>query len=249
MAETYTIHLPKFEGPFDLLLFFIERDELDIYDIPIAKVTDDFLQYMYTHKSLNLDLASEFIVVAATLMRIKAKMLLPRKQLDEQGVPIDPRGELVDRLLEYKRYKSVIAELQVLETGRLAREGRGGVASELQQIAVKALVDSELESFTLFKLLKIYENLINRYEEKKSRQIHQVIKYEYTIQEQQTYLLETLKRDEALDFETIYGNLDNRIHAIVTFLAMLELLNMEQIVIIQGDGINQFWLKLVSLSR
>jgi segregation and condensation protein A len=151
--------------------------------------------------------------------------------------------------LEYKRYKSVIAELQVLETGRLAREGRGGVASELQQIAVKALVDSELESFTLFKLLKIYENLINRYEEKKSRQIHQVIKYEYTIQEQQTYLLETLKRDEALDFETIYGNLDNRIHAIVTFLAMLELLNMEQIVIIQGDGINQFWLKLVSLSR
>ena len=82
---TYTIKIQQFEGPFDLLLFFIERDELDIYDIPISKITDDFLSYVREMESMNIDLASEFILVAATLMRIKAKMLLPRKELDEQG--------------------------------------------------------------------------------------------------------------------------------------------------------------------
>lgn len=84
-AETYTIHLPQFEGPFDLLLFFIERDELDINDIPISKVTEDFLTYIHQMERLNIDLASEFVVVAATLCRIKARMLLPRKPVDEAG--------------------------------------------------------------------------------------------------------------------------------------------------------------------
>ena len=85
MQETFTIKLPAFEGPFDLLLFFIERDELDIYNIPIARITDDFLSYMHGMDELSMDVASEFIVVAATLMRIKAKMLLPRKQVDDEG--------------------------------------------------------------------------------------------------------------------------------------------------------------------
>ncbi len=110
MSDTFTIKLPVFEGPFDLLLFFIERDELDIYNIPIAKITDDFLDYLRHLESVNVDLASEFIVVAATLMRIKAKLLLPRKQVDDEGNEIDPRHELVERLLEYKRYKTVLEE-------------------------------------------------------------------------------------------------------------------------------------------
>ena len=95
--DTYTIHLPQFEGPFDLLLFFIERDELDINDIPIATITDDFLEYLHYLERMNIDMASEFILVAATLCRIKAKLLLPRKQLDESGNEIDPREELVQR--------------------------------------------------------------------------------------------------------------------------------------------------------
>ena len=102
---TFEIKLPLFEGPFDLLLFFIQRDELDIYDIPISKITDDFLSYLKDLEKLNVDVASEFILVAATLMRIKAKMLLPRPQLDEEGNEIDPRDELVKHLLEYKKYK------------------------------------------------------------------------------------------------------------------------------------------------
>jgi segregation and condensation protein A len=100
-TETYQIKLPQFEGPFDLLLFFIERDELDIYNIPISKITNDFLNYIHESESLNIELSSEFILFISTLMRIKAKMLIPRKELDEQGNEIDPRQELVDKILEY----------------------------------------------------------------------------------------------------------------------------------------------------
>ncbi len=150
---TYTIKIKQFEGPFDLLLFFIERDELDIYDIPIATITEDFLAYMREMESMNIDLASEFILVAATLMRIKAKMLLPRKELDEEGNEIDPREELVQRLLEYKRYKEVIEDLRSYEERRGKVNPRGNASDELQKIANKALVDVELESITMFKLL------------------------------------------------------------------------------------------------
>lgn len=100
--DSYTIKIQQFEGPFDLLLFFIERDELDINDIPIAKITNDFLDYIRHLEALDIDIASEFILVAATLMRIKAKMLIPRKELDEEGNEIDPREELTQKLIEYK---------------------------------------------------------------------------------------------------------------------------------------------------
>jgi len=153
-ATTYTIKLDQFEGPFDLLLFFIERDELDIYNIPIATITDDFLEYIRQMEALNIDLASEFILVAATLMRIKAKMLIPRKPVDEEGNEIDPREELVQRLLEYKRYKSVLEEMREMESKRSKQADRGNITKELKVIATKALVDVELESLSLFKILK-----------------------------------------------------------------------------------------------
>ena len=113
--ESYQIHLPQFEGPFDLLLFFIERDELDIYDIPVSQITKDFLDYLQQLKTMNIEVASEFILMASTLMHIKAKMLLPRPVLNDAGEIVDPRKELVERLLEYKRYKTVLEEIQKLE--------------------------------------------------------------------------------------------------------------------------------------
>src|SRR5690606_6854523 len=115
LPMTFTVKLTQFEGPFDLLLYFIERDELDINNIPISKITHDFLDYIHQLENLNIDLASEFILVAATLMRIKAKLLLPRREVDEAGNEIDPREELVRRLLEYKRYKSIFEEMRMLE--------------------------------------------------------------------------------------------------------------------------------------
>lgn len=243
-AKTFIIHLEKFEGPFDLLLFFIERDELDIYDIPIANITDDFLQYIKQAELLNIDLASEFIVVAATLMRIKAKMLLPRKQIDEEGNEIDPRDELVNRLLEYKRYKSVLEEMRQMEESRAQREERGNISKELKDIAVKALVDSELEDVTLFKLLRVFERLVRQYEDTKNRPVHKVYTYAYTIESQREYIFSKIKKGGKTNFEQLFTSLENRIHAIVTFLAMLELLNLQEIAIVQGEGVNNFWLTI-----
>lgn len=243
-STTYTIKLPQFEGPFDLLLFFIERDELDIYNIPIAKITDDFLEYIRQMESLNIDLASEFILVAATLCRIKAKMLLPRKPVDEEGNEIDPREELVQRLLEYKRYKSVLDAMRQLEEDRHLRELRGNASRELRQIASKALVDVELESLSLFRLLKTFERLMRQFHDGGKKVVHTVVQYSYTISEQQEYIFSKLKPGKKTDFKTLFVRLENRIHAIVTFLALLELLNLQKLKIIQGLGANNFWVML-----
>ncbi|MEO0734169.1 MAG: segregation/condensation protein A [Bacteroidota bacterium] len=245
---SYTIKLPQFEGPFDLLLFFIERDELDIYDIPIAQVTDDFLDYMRQAEKMDIDLASEFVLVAATLCRIKAKMLIPRKPVDEEGNEIDPREELVARLLEYKRYKSVLEELRQLETTRGRRNYRGNVTAELAQIATRALVDVELESVTLFKLLKAYERMLRKLEEANDRPVvHEIAQFNYTVEVQQTRIRELVGGMQfgktRPSFQDIFGACETRIHAIVTFLGLLELLNAREIRLIPGEGVNNFWLE------
>ena len=113
-TATYQIKLDQFEGPFDLLLFFIERDELDIYNIPITKITNDFLDFIHHTEKLNIELSSEFILFISTLMRIKAKMLIPRKEIDEQGNEIDPRQELINKILEYKRFKEASVKMLVV---------------------------------------------------------------------------------------------------------------------------------------
>lgn len=242
-SKTFTIKLPVFEGPFDLLLFFIERDELDIYNIPIATITDEFLAYLHQLEAMNIDLASEFIVVAATLMRIKAKMLLPRKQIDDEGNEIDPRKELVDRLLEYKRYKEILEDLRRLEEIRAFMNPRGYAAVELKKLAEHALADAEMESVSLYKLLRVFERLLSRFEEeKKAKRVHTVYNFNYTIQEQREYISSRLQKGSKTSFEHLFLQLENRIHAIVTFLALLELLNAQQVTLIQGEGVNNFWL-------
>ncbi len=240
--SSYTIKLPQFEGPFDLLLFFIERDELDIYNIPIATITDDFLGYIRLMESMNIDLASEFILVAATLMRIKAKMLIPRKQVDDEGNEIDPREELVHKLLEYKKYKSVLDEMRELEETRSSKFVRGYTSKEMQHLATKALEDVELESLTLFKLLRAYEKVMSRFDEEQNKPVHTILQYPYTIGDQQIHILSKITKGKKADFKKIFSICKDRIHAIVTFLALLELLNMQKVLIIQGEGINNFWL-------
>jgi len=241
-VQSYTIKLKQFEGPFDLLLFFIERDELDIYDIPISKITEDFLLYIKELERLNIDVASEFILVAATLMRIKAKILLPRKELDELGNEIDPREELTQRLLEYKKYKEILDEMRNMEESRSTKFQRGNVSAELRVIASKALVDVELESLTLYKLLTTFQKLMEAYEVRGSQTIHRIVKYSYTIEEQQTYILSKLKKGQKTEFKHLFKGLENRIHAIVTFLSLLELLNVQRVQVTQGEGVNNFWI-------
>lgn len=246
--RSYTIKIQQFEGPFDLLLFFIERDELDINDIPIAKITDDFLSYIRELESLNIDVASEFILVAATLMRIKAKLLLPRKEVDELGNEVDPREELTRRLLEYKRYKEVLDELRQMEEDRSLRFHRGNSAAELKQIAEKALIDVELESLTLFKLFNTFQRLLSQLEDRGSKTIHTIVRYNYTIEEQRAFIYATVTSLEKTTFEQLFGKLENRIHAIVTFLSLLELLNLQRVKLLQGEGPNNFWLELGTVS-
>ena len=244
---SYTIHTEAFDGPFDLLLFFIERDELDIYDIPIATITEEFLVYLKAMEALNIDLASEFILVAATLMRIKAKMLLPRKELNEHGEEVDPRTELVQKLIEYKRYKSILEEMRDLEEQRSAQFGRGNVSAELKEIATRALVDVELESITLFKLMRVFDQVMSRYAERNNQKVvHHIYNYNYSIQDQQTYVLQQIGLQQRSAFSEIFSVCLDRIHAIVTFLAILELLNLQKIQILQGSGVNDFWLEATS---
>ena len=241
-ATSYTINIPQFVGPFDLLLFFIERDELDINDIPIAKITNDFLGYIRQMEALNIDLASEFILVAATLMRIKAKMLIPRKEIDEEGNEIDPRDELVARLLEYKRYKSVLEEMRFKEEERSMKFGRGNIVSELKALAVDALVDMEMESLSIFKLMTTFQNVMARMDEQEDKIVHRVFNYKHTIQGQQIYILSRIKVGENIDCKTLFSICEDRMHAIVTFLGLLELMNLQTIKMVEGIGINNFWL-------
>ena len=188
-------------------------------------------------------MASEFIVVAATLMRIKAKMLLPRKPVDEEGNEIDPRMELVERLLEYKRYKSVLAELRKLEEIRSYMLPRGNAGNELKKLTEWALAENEMESITMYRLLRTFQRVLERYEDKKKRKlVHRVYNYDYTIQGQKQYLFSTIKKDKKTPFVELFESFENRIHAIVTFLALLELLNLQQLAIVEGEGVNNFWL-------
>lgn len=237
---TYNISLPQFEGPFDLLLFFIERDELDINDIPIASITNDFLAYIRQMESFSIDMASEFIVVAATLCRIKAKMLLPRKEMDEEGNEVDPREELVRQLLEYKRYKSVLDELRALEETRAQRKGRGNASSELRVIAQKALVDAELESLNLFRMLQVFQQSMERFEDRQKVRLHKVLRYNYSIKEQKAWVLHLATRHKECDFNALFGECQNRIHALFNFLAVLELIQLGNLGIIVGGDINDF---------
>ena len=197
----YKIKLPQFEGPFDLLLFFIERDELNIYDIPIATITDEFLAYIHQMKSLDIEVASEFILVAATLMRIKAKTLLPRKELDEEGNEIDPREELVQRLIEYKQYKEVTEQLREMEADRLLRNKRGNTISEVKKIADIFSTEAELENLELYQLMKAFKRVMSKMEERESRPVHTVVKYSFTIKNQKSYLLEAVSKREKIAFE------------------------------------------------
>ena len=240
---SYEIKLPLFEGPFDLLLFFIERDEIDIMDIPISKITNDFFEYISDLESMNIEVASEFIVVAATLMRIKSKMLLPRLSLDEEGNEIDPREEFVEHLIEYKKYKSVISEFSDLEDSRLSKKIRGNLESEVGTIAERAKVESELQDIDLYKLLVVFQNVLSKYENEKNKPKHQIFEYPYTITEQKKFLINLLKSKSKISFIRLVEDNPLKILVIYNFLAMLELIQESKIKLSLGNGMNNFWIQ------
>jgi len=243
LGSTYHIKVQEFEGPFDLILYFIRRDELDINDIPIAKITDDFLKYIRAMEELDIDLASEFILVAATLVKIKSKMLLPRKPLDEEGEEIDPREEFVRRLVEYKRFKEVVSDFEELEDIQLQRFKGGSAISELNKLSQKALVETELESVSLYKLLEVFSGMMRDYEQRGKKVVHRVYRYPYSPEGQQKMIRDKLAAHTKVSFEDFFTEFENRIQAIFTFLALLEMINERMVVLVGGEKPNQFWLK------
>jgi segregation and condensation protein A len=240
---SFEIKLPLFEGPFDLMLFFIERDELDIYDIPISKITNDFLDYVHQLEKMEIEVASDFILFAATLMKIKSRMLLPRPELNEKGEEIDPREELIKNLLEYKKYKSVIAELAELEANRLSKEKRGNLAKELLELSKNDDVDAEMQHVDLYKLLKVFQKCMSRLASRVDETKHTVIQYPYTIEQQKDFVLEKISFKKQVPFEEFILYNPEKIFVIYTFLAILELLQLSMVTIIIGEGYNNFWVE------
>ncbi len=239
-TPTYQIKLPQFEGPFDLLLFFIERDELDIYNIPITKIINDFLAYIHSQESLNIELSSEFILFVSTLMRIKARLLLPRKELDAEGNEIDPRQELIDKILEYRRFKEAAVKMAEMEATRMLMVKRGNLQKELSQIGEESGEGTEIQAITLFKLMKAFEKVMLKVHERNNKPVHTVVRYNYTMENSREGLYQLAKTERNLSFEKIFESCENRIHAIFIFLSMLELVQMNYLSIIMGEGRNNF---------
>lgn len=245
MKESYSIHLPQFEGPFDLLLFFIERDELNIYDIPISDIANNFWDYIQQMELLDIEVASEFILVASTLMRIKAKMLLPRRELNEQGEEIDPREELVERLIEYKKFKDVSVTLTHLEDAQLYRRKRGNIQSEINTITEQYTSEIQLHDLNLYSLLKIFQKTMKKMERRENKIEHQIIKYPHTIREEKDQMLRSFSTKKDVSFEKLFEQCATEIHAIFRFLAVLELIQLNMLSLHIGRGINNFWVRKI----
>ncbi|MGQ7853117.1 segregation and condensation protein A [Pedobacter sp. WC2501] len=245
-AENFEIKLPVFEGPFDLLLFFIERDELNIQDVEIAKITNDFLAYIHQLLALNVEVASEFILVAATLMRIKSRMLLPRIEVDEVGNEINSEQDLIARLIAYKQFKSAAEEMKVYEEERLKQNHRGNISYDLTLAAASSTNQDELLSLDLYKLLTVYHRTMQKYELRSEEVKHTVVQYPYTIEQQKHFIVNLLDINKQIDFALVLKNSENKVHFVYNFLAILEMLQQQVVEITIGSGFNNFNVKALS---
>ena len=239
-TTSYQIKLDQFEGPFDLLLFFIERDELDIYNIPITTIIKDFLAFIHNGEKLNIELSSEFILFVSTLMRIKAKLLLPRKEIDAQGNEVDPRQELVEKILEYKRFKEASVKMAEMEAVRMLMVKRGNLQKELIDIGEEAGEGTEIQAITMFKLMKAFEKVMQRVHDRQNKPVHTVVSYNYTMEGSIEFMLGFVQKEKTVTFENVFEKCQDKIHAIFLFLSMLELSQQRFMKLLVGDGRNNF---------
>jgi len=239
-VPNYQIKLDQFEGPFDLLLFFIERDELDIYNIPITRIIKDFLAFIHQGEKLNIELSSEFILFVSTLMRIKARLLLPRKEIDASGNEIDPRQELIDKILEYKRFKEASAQMADMEAVRMLMVKRGNLQKELISIGEDASEGTEIQNITMFKLMKAFEKVMQRVHDRQNQPVHTVVRYNYTMEGSRDYMLDFVRGEKTVAFEKIFEICNDRVHALFLFLSTLELTQQKYMKLLVGVGMNNF---------
>ncbi|TLU87296.1 MAG: chromosome segregation protein ScpA [Chlorobium sp.] len=236
----FRISLEEFEGPLDLLLFFIRRDELDIYNIPISKITTDFISYIGDARSLNLEIAADFIYMASMLMSIKAKMLLPRQVEDDVNTDeFDPRTELVQRLLEYKRIKEASIALNQLAEVRANLFARGcfeefepDVIDELEELVHRP---------TLYNLMLAYKSAL---ESLPAPMVRNVMDAPVTVEEQSALILARLQESVQVSFLSVLEGFTERLILVVTFLAVLELCKNRKIIVLVKDDHDDFWIAL-----
>ena len=226
----YQVRIENFEGPLDLLLHLIKKNEINIYDIPIAMIAQQYLSYIEAMKDLNLTVAGEFLVMAATLLQIKSKMLLPVEESaeDEEDGP-DPREELVRRLLEYKSFKEAARQLDTQE--RMWREiySRPAVSSEGPADAE----ETTLDNIGLFDLVDALQGILNRNPGKK---LLEIIPDNLTVRDRMNAVLEALEGQESIGFEALFEASCHRLVIIVTFLALLELIRLRTVRVYQAEN-------------
>ncbi len=225
----YRVKLDVFEGPFDLLLFLIRKDEVDIYNIPIARITEQFLAYIEALQLLDLDVAGDFIEMVATLMSIKARMLLPVPESEEGEEIEDPRSELVERLIEYKRFKEAAEDLSELEENRSRLFGR--VDFSFIDKNPEPSDEEFLEQVTFFDLILAFRRAMQNM----PRDITRVIeKIEVTVEQQSELILNRLNEKQQFNFQDFFREFNKKIIIIVTFLALLELIRLGKVVVNQS---------------
>lgn len=230
----YKIKLDQFEGPLDLLLFFIKRDELNIYDIPISRITSEFLEYVNLIKLMDLEVAGDFILMASTLMHIKVRMLLPR-EVDERGEEIDPRADLIKALLEYKKYKEVAEDLTFMESNQRKLSFRGNFSHD-ETIAPPEF-DVLLKNVSIYDLAKAFKKAI---EGLKPQVVHEIKKINVSIDEQIKFILDRVMEKGEIHFLSLVHGMREKIRIVITFVALLELTKMERIGIKESPEFNDF---------
>ncbi|MEN9535392.1 MAG: hypothetical protein RIR37_665 [Verrucomicrobiota bacterium] len=226
----YKVRLEIFEGPLDLLLYLIKKDELDIQSISIERITRQYLDYINTFKLLNIDLASEFIVMAANLMYLKSRTLLPRTEQppEEDAEEDDPRWELIRQLIEYKKFKDAAGFLSIRE---IEQEGRFAHQPELGEKFSEE--PPALAEVSIFDLIRAFQNVLKRFEE--SHDFGDIIDDRFTVSDKIDLLMNRLTPGQSLRFEELFISATTKAEVIVTFLALLELMKLNQFVVRQSE--------------
>ena len=222
--SSYKVRLEVFEGPLDLLLYLIKEEELDIYDIPITRITGQYLEYLNLMEMLDLDIAGEFLVMASTLMHIKSKMLLPPDPESAEVEAQDPRAELVRRLLEYKAFKEAADSLRGFEEKRSGIFPRFGVQPEPDG------AECSLGEVSIFQLMTAFSNVLKNLPK---QDFHQVEKDEFTVADKVHEIFHRLVKEPMIRFSSLFGSAKNKFEAITTFLALLELIRLREVVVRQ----------------
>lgn len=224
----YKLKLEIFEGPLDLLLYLIKRDDIDIHDIPISQVTEQYMQYIDMMKMLDLDIVGDFLVMAATLMQIKSRMLLPPDPNEQPEEELDPRDELARRLLEYRKFKEIAEALKEKETLRQDFFGRNINVEQLKQ-----LQEESREIYYEASLFDLINALSDALKKAPEEVIHEIITEEFTVEQKLHDVLHYLLKESPMRLQDLFQRARHKIEIIVTFLAILELIRLKEIIAVQ----------------